>query len=67
MSVLLVSEEMNNIGIVNLSELVWNEAMGLLEMLLSDGWEIMAIKVLPDGVWVLVQERILEWIDEKIS
>jgi hypothetical protein len=58
---------MNNIGIVNLSELMWNEAMGLLEMMLSDGWEIMAIKALPDGVWALVQERILELIDEKIN
>lgn len=34
-------------------------------MLLSDGWEIMAIKLLPDGVWALVKERIIEWIDNK--
>ncbi len=41
--------------------------MGLLEILLSDGWEIIVIKALPDGVWALVQERILELIDEKIN
>jgi len=58
---------MDNIGLINLSELEWDEAMELLELLLSDGWEIMVIKALPDGIWALVQERILEWIDKKID
>jgi len=58
---------MNNIGILNLTELEWDEAMELLEMLLNDGWEVMVIKALPDGIWALVQERILEWIKEKID
>jgi|GEM_PF-3381457 len=56
---------MNNIGILNLSKLDWDDAMEMLDMLLVDGWEIMAIKLLPDGVWALVQERIIEWIDNE--
>jgi hypothetical protein len=57
---------MDNIGLLNLSNLEWDEAMELLQLLLSDGWEVLAIKALPDGVWALVQERIIEWLDEKI-
>ena len=57
---------MDNIGLLNLSDLEWDEAMELLQLLLSDGWEVLAIKALPDGVWALVQERIIEWLDEKI-
>ncbi|MBS7614285.1 hypothetical protein KEJ18_00885 [Candidatus Bathyarchaeota archaeon] len=56
---------MDNISILNLSKFEWDDAMKLLNMLLLDGWEIMAIKLLPDGVWALVQERIIEWIDNK--
>lgn len=57
---------MDNIGILNLSELIWDEAMELLELVLSDGWEILAIKVLPEGVIAFIQERIVEWLDEKL-
>jgi len=57
---------MDNIGLLNLSELEWDEAMELLQLILSDGWEVIAIKLLPDGVWALVQERIVEWLDEKV-
>jgi len=57
---------MNNLGILNLSELSWDEAMELLELVHSDGWEILAIKVLPEGVLALVRERIVEWLDEKL-
>jgi len=63
----LDGEKMDNIGILNLTDLEWDEAMELLEMLLNDGWEVMVIKALPDGIWALVQERILEWIEEKID
>jgi len=56
---------MNNIGILNLSKLDWDDAMEMLDMLLVGGWEIMAIKLLHDGVWALVQERIIEWIDNE--
>jgi hypothetical protein len=57
---------MDNIGLLNLTDLEWDEAMELLQLLLSDGWEVLAIKPLRDGVWALVQERIVEWLDEKI-
>jgi len=58
---------MKNIALVNLTELEWDEAMELLEQHLSDGWEVLAIKALPDGVWALVQERIVKWLDRKPS
>ncbi|RLI12724.1 hypothetical protein DRO35_02345 [Candidatus Bathyarchaeota archaeon] len=58
---------MNNIGVLNLSELTWDEATKLLELVLSDGWEILAIKLTPEGVFAFVEERILEWLDEKIQ
>ncbi|RJS82974.1 hypothetical protein CW706_06530 [Candidatus Bathyarchaeota archaeon] len=58
---------MNNIGVLNLSELTWDEAAKLLELVLSDGWEILAIKLTPEGVFAFVEERILEWLDEKIQ
>jgi hypothetical protein len=57
---------MDNIGLLNLSELSWDEAMELLELVLSDGWEVLAIKVLPEGVLAFVQERIVEWLDERL-
>jgi hypothetical protein len=57
---------MDNIGILNLSELSWDEAIELLELVLSDGWEILAIKVLPEGVIAFIQERIVEWLDERV-
>jgi len=57
---------MNNLGILNLSELRWDEAMELLELVHSDGWEILAIKFLPEGVLAFVQERIVEWLDERL-
>jgi len=57
---------MNNLGILNLSELRWDEAMELLELVQSDGWEILAIKVLPEGVLAFVEERIVEWLDERL-
>ncbi len=58
---------MKNIALVNLTELNWDEAMELLEQHLSDGWEVLTIKALPDGVWALVQERIVKWLDKKPS
>jgi len=58
--------KMNNLGILNLSELSWDEAMELLELVHSDGWEILAIKLLPEGVLAFVQERIVEWLDERL-
>ena len=57
---------MKNLGILNLSELSWDEAMELLEFVCSDGWEILAIKFLPEGVLAFIQERIVEWLDERI-
>jgi len=57
---------MNNLGILNLSKLTWDEAMELLELVSSDGWEILAIKVLPEGVLAFIQERIVEWLDERL-
>mgnify|MGYP000433298247 FL=1 len=57
---------MNNLGILNLSELRWDDAIELLELVQSDGWEILAIKVLPEGVLAFVQERIVEWLDERL-
>lgn len=54
-------------ALINLAELEWDEAMELLEQHLNDGWEVLAIKVLPDGVWALVQERIVKWLDKKPS
>jgi len=57
---------MNNLGILNLSELSWDEAMELLEIVRLDGWEILAIKVLPEGVLAFIQERIVEWLDERL-
>jgi len=57
---------MNNIGILNLSELNWDEATKLLELVLSDGWEILAIKLLPEGVFAFIEERIFEWLNEEI-
>jgi len=57
---------MNNLGMLNLSELNWDEAMELLELVCSDGWEILAIKCLPEGVFAFIQERIIEWLDETL-
>ena len=57
---------MNNMGILNLSNLNWDEATELLELIRSDGWEILAIKVLPEGVLAFIQERIVEWLDERL-
>ena len=57
---------MNNLGILNLSELNWDEAMELLELVCSDGWEVLAIKFLPEGVLAFIQERIVEWLDERV-
>ena len=56
---------MHNIGLFNLSDLTWDEAISLLEMAISDGWEVLAIKVLPEGVYAFVQERIVEWLNSK--
>ncbi len=57
---------MNNLGILNLSELSWDEAMELLELVNSDGWEVLAIKLLPEGVFAFIQERIVEWLDNRL-
>jgi len=57
---------MNNLGVLNLSELRWDEAMELLELVHSDGWEVLAIKVFPEGVLAFIQERIVEWLNEKV-
>jgi len=57
---------MRNLGILNLSELSWDEAMELLELVISDGWEVIAIKLLPEGVLAFIQERIVEWLDERV-
>ena len=57
---------MNNIGMLNLSELNWDEAIKLLELVSSDGWEILAIKLIPEGVFAFIEERIFEWLNEEI-
>jgi len=57
---------MNNLGILNLSELSWDEAMELLELVNSDGWEVLAIKLLPEGVFAFIQECIVEWLDNRL-
>ena len=54
---------MNNIGLVDLSKYTLKDARELLSWFVKDGWEILAIKQEPDGVWALVQERVLEWIE----
>jgi len=57
---------MNNIGMLNLSELNWDEAIKLLELVSSDGWEILAIKLIPEGVFAFIEERIFECVDKEI-
>jgi len=67
---LIVSElgglKMDNLGILNLSNLSWDEAMELLELVNSDGWEVLAIKLLPEGVFAFIQERIIQWLDKRL-
>jgi len=57
---------MDNLGILNLSNLSWDEAMELLELVNSDGWEVLAIKLLPEGVFAFIQERIIQWLDKRL-
>jgi len=57
---------MDNIGLLKLSDLTWEEAMSLLDLVISDGWEVLAIKVLPEGVYAFIQERIVEWLNNKL-
>jgi len=54
---------MNGLGIINIGKGSWDEVEALLNMMESDGWEVLGLKVIPgEGVYLLVFERILEWL-----
>ena len=57
---------MKNVGLLNLSMLNWDEAEELLETVCADGWEVLAIKLTPEGAFALIQERIVEWLNERV-
>ena len=51
---------MNGLGILDLTTFSWKEAISLFSMMTGDGWEILAIKVYPEGVYAFVIERIID-------
>jgi len=53
---------MKNLGLIDLSAYGWNEAMELLDLFASDGWEV-TVKVREGRVYAVVKEIIAEWLD----
>jgi len=52
---------MKNLGLLDLNRYTWEEAMDLLELFVSDGWDV-RIKVEEGKVYAVVKEIIAEWL-----
>jgi len=55
---------LNGLGAINLSNCSWRDFDWLAEVLPSDGWEILAIKVYPEGVYMFIKQVIKEFLED---
>jgi len=56
---------MDGLGIFDLSSSTWEEAKWWFSVLQNDGWEILAIKCYPDGVYLFAKEVITDFIESR--
>jgi len=55
---------LSGLGIFDLSKATWKDVEWWVSLLENDGWEILAIKCYPEGIFLFAKEVIIDFLDD---